>query len=227
MSPPSDLFTLLSSLDLDHLREPLANSSLGSLLLRCCNDRVGLLAHLKRLNVAKLTERQKLTNALTKLLRELTSDCVSPAASSHPVLDAPDLVTQWGEHCGVVGLLARPDGSFQHVNQSPSNHYNSFTYSTGLQQPKLDGPIVAEVARLARFTDRPVYVAFSDEDPFVLDPANCWTREAEESCNEAKLHSFEAHLGEDVLVLTTACIRGLPGSIWSSRRTVQSNAPLL
>lgn len=69
-----------------------------------------------------------------------------------------------------------------------------------------DGPIVAEVARLASLVGRPVYVAFCDEDPFVPDPHQAFARPATGVAAE-KLAAFRAALGQDVVVLCTAWVR--------------------
>lgn len=204
------LSALLASTCLEHLEQCLASQGVSGLLLRC-EDRVNLLQHLKVLGVARLAERQLLANALGKLKRQFpsTSRNANPADGAHPVLRRPELIERHGLHCGAVGILFHTDGSCSHVNEAPYEHEYGFThYSTGLQQPKLDGPIVSEVARLAPLVGRPVFYACCDEDPFVREPASSYRREAA-LLDDTKLADFRAALGDDVAVLTTTAVRGL------------------
>ena len=200
------LLGLLATSGLEHLQQPLGRLTLGSLLLRCEN-RLGLLNHLKGVGVDNLQDRQRVANALAKLKRTTQFQAVDPAGP-HPVLGSESLLAEYGQHCGSIGLLLLPDGSVQHVNEEPADYWGSHTFSVGLQQPKLDGPIVAEIARLAQLVGCPVYYPFMDEDPFVVDPMNAFAR-VETLCDDEKLSHVRRVLGERVLVLTTAAVRGI------------------
>ena len=203
------LSELLARIGLERLSPALEGRTLGQLML-LAEDRVRLLSWLKVLGVSALAERQQLANAVSKLKREMPQPCESPAGS-HPVLHAHALVERYGRHCASIGLLVRADGTCHFVNEKPGDFYGSHTFSTGLQQPKLDGPIIAEVARLAPLVGRPVYVGFADEDPFVADPSNAFFREAA-AVDEQKLSDFRQALGDDVAVLTTTFVRGAPSA---------------
>lgn len=194
--------------ELSHLASVLRETPLGSLLLRSV-DRLDLLAHLKNIGVSKLNERQLLANAICKHMRNRCFLAANPADHTHPILKAPLLLERYGKHAGAVGLLCKSDGSFAHVNEMPEERYGFVHYSSGLQQPKLNGPIIAEVARLAALTNRAIYVAMMDEDPFVLEPASCYLRDAPEQCAQ-KLADFRAAFGDDVACLTTTFAHNIP-----------------
>ena len=66
----TELASLLDSLRLSHLREPLLGCSLAALAQLVVNSRPELLGQLKRDGVASLSERQKLANAFGKAARE-------------------------------------------------------------------------------------------------------------------------------------------------------------
>lgn len=212
---PAALATLLQDdTKLAHLVPLLREQSLGGLLLRCY-DRINLLAHLKLLGIAKLQDRQQLANALSRHMRTAVAPALaatpSPADLSQPVLlSAPLLLERYGRHAGAVGLLAMPDGSFAHVNELPAERYGFVHYSAGLQQPKLDGPILGEVARLASLTGRPVYVPMMDEDAFVFEPAFSYLRGPPPQVDAQKLQDVRDALGPDVAVLTSTFAHGLP-----------------
>ena len=196
-----------------HLAPLLCKISLGGLLLRAA-DRLDLLAHLKLLGISKLQDRQLLANSLCRHLRTtvapVLAEIASPADLRHPLLSAPLLLERYGPHAGAVGLLALPDGSFAHVNEVPAERYGFVHYSAGLQQPKLDGPILGEVARLATLTGRPVYVPMMDEDAFVLEPAFSYLRGAPPLVDEQKLEDVRAALGAEVAVLTSTFAHNMP-----------------
>ena len=168
MHEPGRLPCLLAELELHHLTSVLRSETLGSLFLRC-EDRVQMLSNLREIGVAKLADRQRCVNAISKLRRASNLNPLAPAAQ-HPIMEAPHLVEKFGRHCGTIGLLIKPDSTCYHVNEEPGDHYGSHTFSVGLQQPKLDGPIVAELARVAPLVGHPVFYPMTDEDPFVVDP---------------------------------------------------------
>ena len=202
------LACLLSRLGLARLEKPLKHWTLGAFLLRAEN-RVSLLSALKECGVTSLSDRQACINTITKHSRTLPMPRLDEPTGEHAVLDAPSLIESFGRHCGAVGLLIAPDGTCQHVNEAPRDHYGSCTYGTGLQQPKLDGPIVAEVARLAPLVGRPMYISFCDEDPFVAEPASSYTRNVA-LVDEPKLAAFRRLLGDDLVALCTAFAHDRP-----------------
>ena len=205
------LADLLDGQNLKHLVPALNGTTLGALLLRSF-DRVALLAHLRALGVEKLQDRQKIANAAAQKMRAISLMTESsPADTSHPVLSLPELIHRYGVHAGAVGLLMKADGSFAHVNEAPKDRYGFVHYSAGLQQPKLDGPIIALVSQLAMLVGRPIYIPMQDEDAFVCEPAQSYMRTAPR-LNGEKLSDFRDAFGEDVAVLTTTHSHGVPSA---------------
>ena len=180
---------------------------LGSLLLRSV-DRLDLLAHLKNIGVSKLNERQLLANAICKHMRQsmpCRQSCRPHTSNSQGSFATRAL---W-QACWCCRSAIQVRWQLCTVNEMPEERYGFVHYSSGLQQPELNGPIIAEVARLAALTNRAIYVAMMDEDPFVLEPASCYLRDAPEQCAQ-KLADFRAAFGDDVACLTTTFAHNIP-----------------
>ena len=121
-----------------------------------------------------------------------------------------EALSRHGSYGGAIGLLLTAGGACHHVNEGPRwDAYGACNMSPVAGYVRIDGPIVAEVARLAPLVGRPIFVPRCDEDPFVRTPSLAYVSEGVET-DECKLADVRAALGEDVLVLTTAAVRGVP-----------------
>ena len=88
-SPIRTLLELLADCQLEHLREPLCENTLGLLDESLCGGRPELLKHLKEVGVAKLSDRQALATALAKAKKagrvEPTADDIPPGVGEKPI----------------------------------------------------------------------------------------------------------------------------------------------
>ena len=87
----SDTSSLLAELKLSHLSDVFVGESLESLVQVLQESRPKCLSHLKTLGVAKLAERQTITNGLSKAIREAridTSGKSQPASNTSSTADA-------------------------------------------------------------------------------------------------------------------------------------------
>jgi 3',5'-cyclic AMP phosphodiesterase CpdA len=139
----ADTSSLLAELKLAHLVEVLASEPIESLVEAYQDSRPKCLAHLKTLGVSKLTERQALTNALGKALRE---DRIGTASST-------DGVSQASSN-GNNGSSSNGNNS----SSSNGNNGSSGTPAAARSTPvpaagAAPGPSIARVTRLYAVSD--------------------------------------------------------------------------
>ena len=203
------LASFLANASLAHLQPLLgARHTLGSLFL-LSEDRPVFLSHLREIGIEKLADRQRCANAVSRLRRTLLLQSAVPAARNQTIV-LDEALRAHGSYGGAIGLLFTADSACHHVNEGPTwDAYGSCNLSPVAGYVRVDGPIVAEVARLAPLVGRPVFVPRCDEDPFVLSPSLVYQCEGV-ATDERKLADVRAALGKDVLVLTTAAVRGVP-----------------
>ena len=190
-----------------HMGLPLIKEhTLGTLFLRC-EDRTSLLRHLSAAGITKLAMRQQLTNAVSKLKRTMPLPSIVAMDPTHCLLLVHSIKT-YGSYGGAIGLLIMPDGTCHHVNEALCpDQWGAYNLSPVASYCKVDGPVVSEVLRLGPLVGRPIYLPRCDEDPFVASPSTAFERETT-TVDTAKLADFRRAFGDEVVVLTTACVRG-------------------
>lgn len=139
----------------------LHEDTLGSLFLQC-EDRPGLLRYLSKRGVSKLSERQLLANAISKLRRTVPLPRIDPLDLQLDYLCAESL-RKYGSYGGAIGLLIKLDGTCLAVNESLHlDQWGAYNLSPVASYCKIDGPIVAEVVRRAPFVGKPIYLPRCD-----------------------------------------------------------------
>eukprot|EP00966_Prymnesium_polylepis_P136280 3148944-Prymnesium_polylepis.1 len=184
LDDPGGLDEALRSLGLGHLAPTLWKAeTLGSLFLQV-EDRLSLLARLRKLGVSSVTDRQKLVNSLTQLKRQDPLPHVVPSERlaifyAPSIIIAPTSSIEDVAHPnGSSGVLILEEGGGAHVNEPPPIRLDGAGHRWITSSCQLDGPIMAEVGRLAPLLGRGVYVTFCDEDPFVRSPHTAYTTDA-------------------------------------------------